>query len=207
MPSNTEIFSHIYQNSIWGKGSDKFFSGAGSHHAHYTLPYIAAINKWASQFANKLSVTDLGCGDFSIGQKIRHNFSQYTACDCVPELVEHNQNTFPDITFLCLDASQQPIPAADVIIIRQVLQHLSNKDIHAIINNVVGKFSYAIITEHMYTSSNKPNQDIETSNWTRHQIGSHVDLSSAPFNWHFPKEIIDDSHNLLTIVYTLNGTQ
>ena len=57
----------------------------------------------------------------------------YNGVDIVDELIEHNRKTFrhPNIRFHCMDAAKDNVdlPFGELLIIRQVLQHLSNADI------------------------------------------------------------------------------
>ena len=97
-----------------------------------------------------LDAVDLGCGDFNVGQRIRDCFGAYRARDVVPELIERNRRRFADldVDFACSDVAADPLPPGDLVMIRQVLQHLSNREIAAIAAKL-GQYRFAIVTEHV----------------------------------------------------------
>ena len=63
--------------------------------------------------------------------KLFDDISRQWDDDIVPQLIEHHRHTFGGdrIRFQQLDLVCDPLPAGDVCLVRQVLQHLSNKDI------------------------------------------------------------------------------
>jgi hypothetical protein len=70
---------------------------------------------------------------------------EFTGIDVVPELIEYNQQRFGarNVRFLCIDAATaNALPVADLITIRQVLQHLSNQQITHILS-LLRTYKYA----------------------------------------------------------------
>ena len=73
-------------------------------------------------------------------------------------------------------------PDGDLCLIRQVLQHLSNKQISQVLANC-GKFPYLVITEDVYNGPNvRPNLDIMHGPDNRLHRRSGVFLDRAPFS-------------------------
>ena len=147
----TELFREIYRNNYWG--SDKhhvFYSGSGSHDEKLIRPYIDEVRKFLSSFATPPVVIDLGCGDFNIGRQLADLSSMYHGCDIVEQLIEYNLGKFGQdrIRFSCLDATTQILPPGDVLIVRQVLQHLSNAAIQKVVKQFTD-FAHVILTEHI----------------------------------------------------------
>jgi hypothetical protein len=72
---------------------------------------------------------------------MRHYCGKYTACDVVPALISRNQIEFShlNVDFRCLDITHDDLPGADVAVLRQVLQHLSNAQILKIVPSWPGK--------------------------------------------------------------------
>lgn len=70
---------------------------------------------------------------------------------------------------------------ADCIILRQVLQHLSNQEIQNIIKKIV-HYKYIILTEHIPLGDFIPNKDIISGQGNRMKQGSGVHVLVAPFN-------------------------
>ena len=64
-----------------------------------------------------------------------------TAVDIVETLIERNKTLFKrdNLEFLCLDIVKDELPKADCVIIRQVLQHLSNTEIQHILKKLKAK--------------------------------------------------------------------
>lgn len=141
LKSNSEIFSEIYANNRWGKpdvAGEKFRSGGGSHEEKVIVPYINTLIPLLTNNGIR-NIVDLGCGDFWIMRHVLEALSNagynffYTGIDVVEDLISYNAERFkhPNIRFLCRDVTtdNEPLPDGDILIIRQVLQHLSNADI------------------------------------------------------------------------------
>ena len=192
--SNSEIFSEIYANNIWGKPTDvgeKFRSGSGSHDEKIILPYINTLIPLLTN-NNIRNIVDLGCGDFWIMRHVLEALSNagynffYTGIDVVEELVNYNVHRFkhPNVRFICMDAAgDEPLPDGEILIIRQVLQHLSNTDVKKILSKA-NKFKFVLVTESIYDAPDAvPNIDKQSNNHTRVQNKSGVYLEHAPFDF------------------------
>jgi hypothetical protein len=81
------------------------------------------------------------------------------------------------------------IPTGDVLILRQVLQHLSNDDISAFTQSIPRDFSYLLLTEHLPSDNDFiANRDKVSGPDIRLGIGSGVVLTKPPFNLDFKSE-------------------
>lgn len=183
------VFEKIYKEKLWTSKTDKnnfkFYSGPGSHNEKFTNEYILKVNNFLKSFENKPSVVDLGCGDFEVSSKIFQNSSNFIGCDIFPDLIEQNKKKYinDNLNFKVLDITRDQIPAADICIIRCVLQHLSNKMIQQIINNIKNKFKFLIVTEHFPNNDEFiPNIDIISGPNIRLSKNSAVDLTKPPFD-------------------------
>jgi len=157
-----DAFSQIYESGLWGGERDEYFSGLGSREPRIVGPYVDSIRAFADSFEGKLDAVDLGCGDFSVGARIRSAFNIYRAYDVVPAVVEQNKREYQglDVEFGCIDIVEQPLPPGDVVMLRQVLQHLSNAQIAKVVPKLAN-YRYAIITEHLPGSPDfRPNLDM-----------------------------------------------
>lgn len=185
-----EAFTKVYMDGLWGKsddsGKDKFYSGTGSHTGVIVSTYISAIEKYLKSLEKKPDVVDLGCGDFAVGSKIRGLCENYIACDVVEPLISFNIEKFKqlDVDFRVLDITDSDLPGGEVVFIRQVLQHLSNKQISALLLKL-NKYKRIILTEHLPASSNfVANLDKPVGAGIRlglGKYGSGVVLTEAPF--------------------------
>lgn len=179
-------FSRIYYEKMWGTDGGRFYSGAGSHLQLMTGPYIAAISGLLKSYEpQKPRLVDLGCGDFMIGKHFIKYASQYVCVDVVPEMIAGLRRAgYPDhVKFLCLDIVSDDLPDGDVCFLRQVLQHLSNKEILQVISKL-NKYKVVFFTEHYPAGSSQilPNIDIISGVNTRVRLNSAVYLGLPPFN-------------------------
>ena len=108
---------------------------------------------------------------------------KYIAIDIVETLIERNKTHFKDqnLEFQCLNIAEDKLPDADCIILRQVLQHLSNAEIIAIVKKL-SAYKYVILTEHIPMGNFIPNTDIIAGQGIRLKHNSGVDLLKTPFN-------------------------
>ena len=184
-----EVFKKIYLKKLWSpdevKKTYEFYSGIGSHYEEFTETYINEIKKFLLTFQTKPSVVDLGCGDFSIGSKLRKYCDKYIAADIFDELINSNKDKYKnlDVDFRTLDITKDQLPNGEICFLRQVLQHLSNESIQNFLNLISGKYKYLIITEHLPEGQTFiPNIDIATGPYIRIIKNSGVELTEDPFN-------------------------
>jgi SAM-dependent methyltransferase len=179
---DAEIFSEIYRKKLWGGrlllGSH---SGSGSRNPTVIVPYVRAVRNFLIEL-ERPSVLDLGCGDFYVGCQLVDYASAFIACDIVDFVIEQNRRRYPSMDFKVIDAAEDNLPKADIILIRQVFQHLSNAQILKIIPKLAA-YRYAVITEHLPGYSEfAPNLDKLTGPDHRVNFGSGVILTEPPFN-------------------------
>jgi SAM-dependent methyltransferase len=139
MPSHAEIFDDIYRNNLWHGGS-----GSGSRE-EMTREYRAFLRTFVhdNQIA---SVVDLGCGDWQIARHLDWTGIDYTGVD-VSSVVLNDTKSFAreGVRFLHANAVTDPLPAADLLIVKDVLQHWSNADILAFLPRLQN-YRLALIT-------------------------------------------------------------
>lgn len=145
--SREEVFSDIYKNKKWGGGETDFYSGGGSHIEGLVFPYVKKVNEFIEEHSIH-SVCDFGCGDFNIGLKITREDVNYFGLDIVPELVKRNNQRFGNehIKFIQADIVEDDGPDAELALVREVLQHLSNGETIQVIEKMK-KYKYVIVTE------------------------------------------------------------
>jgi hypothetical protein len=188
-----EIFTHIYRSNSWGGAPGEFNSGPGTTDPLLADPYCDCIAKLGREFGfSRLRAVELGCGDMRIGSRIRPLFASYHGVDIVKDLIEHHRQAMREVTgltFSHLNIVEDPLPEGEVCMIRQVLQHLSNVQIEAVLAKLA-QYRYVIITEHLPAPNPQivPNLDQDHGAEVRVQRNSGVYLSAPPFN--LPKSAI-----------------
>ena len=178
----------VYEKKLWGGNQTDFYSGEGSHLPEIVNPYLTAVTAFLTSFKNKLTVCDLGCGDFNIGKELKTHTKKYVAIDIVPSLIARNKEKFkaPNLEFQCLDIATDDLPSADCAILRQVLQHLSNAEIQSILRKLTA-YKYIILTEHIPEGEFVPNKDIISGQGNRLKKQSGVNILAPPFNFKVEK--------------------
>jgi SAM-dependent methyltransferase len=109
------------------------------------------------------TVVDLGCGDFRVGRRICSQTNvRYIGIDIVPALIAHHQANFSreGVEFRCANIIQDELPDGELCLIRQVLQHLSNREISCVLSRL-NKYGHLLVTEDVYHGSRtvRPNLD------------------------------------------------
>ncbi|WP_103072152.1 class I SAM-dependent methyltransferase [Aquimarina sediminis] len=178
-----DAMEQIYKMKLWGGSNSDFYSGTGSHHPEIINPYINAVTSFFTSFKEPLTICDLGCGDFNVGQNLVKHTQKYIAVDIVPELIVRNKETFKEkkIEFHCLDIAVDDLPSGDCVLLRQVLQHLSNAEVKSIVDKL-GDFKYIILSEHLPDGDFVPNRDIVSGQGIRLKKQSGLDVLAPPFN-------------------------
>jgi SAM-dependent methyltransferase len=205
-----DIFNMVYARKIWGTGDQgqlAFSSGSGSHLPLYVDPYVKAMETFFASLDHRPDLVDLGCGDFNIGSRIRPFCNRYTAIDVAADLIRDNQQKYAslDVDFRCADIIEEPLPGGEVLIIRQVLQHLSNEHIQKIVSKI-RNYRYLVLTEYIPKGTFAPNLDQATGAYSRlaRGIPSGVVLTAPPFFFAAQSErILCDVEDRNGIVRTL----
>ncbi len=178
-----DAMTQIYEMNLWGGKEFDFYSGIGSHEPKIINPYLDVLITFLNAHNKSLVVCDLGCGDFNIGKHLTTYSKKYIAVDIVENLINRNKTLYKEdnLTFYCLDIAKEALPPGDCIILRQVLQHLSNKEIEKVTKKIA-VYKYIILTEHIPLGNFTPNKDIISGQGIRIKQNSGVNLLEAPFN-------------------------
>jgi len=173
----------VYERKLWGGNNSNFYSGLGSHQLDIVKPYIAVVISFLKSFKTPITLCDLGCGDFNVGNQLVKYAKKYIAIDIVAPLIVFNKEKFKEsnLEFHCLDIAVADLPLGDCAIVRQVLQHLSNTEVQAILHKLLN-FKYLILTEHVPEGDFIPNKDIISGQGIRLKKKSGINLLVPPFN-------------------------
>ncbi len=142
-----QTFQEVYADGLWGSlEGQSYFSGIGSVGEFaeiYTHTLAAIIRDLATKFGEKTTIVDLGCGDFRVAQHLLKLLPpvHYIGCDVVPGLVAENNKLFgdPRISFRHVDIVSGSIPEGHIYLLREVLQHLPNRDVATVLSKLMGR--------------------------------------------------------------------
>ncbi len=162
--SSSEIFTDIYQREVWGSGS-----GGGST-PEYLGAYIALV-EWLIKVCRPATVLDIGCGVGWIANRINWQDCLYIGIDVVRDVVEQARPRISGEVYV-LDAITDTLPPADLVLLKEVTQHLDNASITTIIEKLR---SYPLVL-HCSAWREEVNQEISTGGFRS------VDLSKPPFS-------------------------
>src|SRR5687768_1532620 len=111
---------------------------------------------------------------------------RYIGADLLPELIQDNarRHTHPRREFRVLDLLSSPLPAADLVLCRDCLVHLSFADIgRAIANLRAARATYLLTTTF---PEQTVNEEIRTGDWRP------LNLETGPFHWPAPQELLNE---------------
>ena len=179
-------FSYIYKNSYWQNKINGSKSGSGSNDSS-TKNITYALNKFIYEKKIK-SILDIPCGDWNWMKKINLDNISYLGCDIVDEAISENNRNFSsnNIKFETKNIISDKLPDAELIIVRDLLVHLEDKDILNVINNIKrSRFNFLAITSYDHTLQNS--KGTVDDNWRP------LNLTIEPFNLREPDLKLDDS--------------
>ena len=172
-----QIFSEIYERGLWGFNSyGEGWSGGGSSF-ETTETYRNFLQLFLELFKIE-SVVDLGCGDWEFSKHVNWGNIHYMGFDVVETVIQKNQQKYKkkNINFICADALNYDFPSADLLLCKDVLQHLTNRDI-LLISSQFKKYKYCLITNGVdFDTQSSTNPDIERGDYRP------LDLTKPPFN-------------------------
>jgi 2-polyprenyl-3-methyl-5-hydroxy-6-metoxy-1,4-benzoquinol methylase len=171
-------FTGVYRNRVWlNERETGSLSGLGSE-----LACTESIRKSLPAVLRSLGtevLVDVGCGDFTWMKELSLA-CRYIGVDIVTHLIEENTQRYASETrtFQVLDATTAPLPAADTVLCREVLFHLSFADIRRLIGRVERCGARHLIAT--IDRSVQLNADIASGDFRR------LNLMKAPFRFPAP---------------------
>ncbi len=165
-----EAFEEVYRDGRWGFGS-----GHGSI-PRATVEYRNFLEEFLR--ANRVRrVLDYGCGDWQIGRLVDWQEATYCGVDIVPHVVERDRREYakPGVEFIVTPDDPSDLPEADLLVCKDVLQHIPNAEIQAFLDRVVPRFPIALIINDAAVNPEELNAEIAAGEWRP------VDIRKAPF--------------------------
>ncbi|MGL4512494.1 MAG: hypothetical protein ACRCT8_05335 [Lacipirellulaceae bacterium] len=166
----TTRFDRIYATNEWGNGS-----GDGSRAVH-TRGYVAFLERFLAE-RRVSSVVDLGCGDWQFSRDVDWGAAEYRGYDLVASVIETNRARYakPGVSFHVYSGDPAQVPGADLLIVKDVLQHLSNDTIRGLMP-LFARFRYALVTNCVSPRGETLNEDVPDGGFRQ------LDLRAAPFS-------------------------
>lgn len=181
-----QAFSEIYRQNTW-RGVSR--SGIGSDPAQMA-PYLSALKGTLDELCID-SVVDVGCGDWAFSRHVDWRDIRYVGVDVVPEAVATLRGQFQrdSVSFVCANALKDTLPDAELLVMKDVLQHWPTESVKSFLASKLSGFRYALLTNDIAQyerfgwrrgfatkSLGNLNGDIEMGGWRP------IDLRAAPFN-------------------------
>jgi SAM-dependent methyltransferase len=170
-------FTDIYKRGAWSKNEQgEGISGWGSQ-PDVCQGYIRFIEHFMRE-KNIRTVVDAGCGDWLFSRFVDWSNVTYIGFEVVESLVARNNALFANdhISFVHADFLTIDLPPADLLLCKDVLQHLCHEDIVRFLPQLK-KYKYCLITNDLPVNSlPQPNPDTPTGEYRK------LDLSQPPFN-------------------------
>ena len=213
----SEAFDEIYRKKMWQQGES--LSGSGSE-GKWSDDYVRTVREYITRHKCKI-IVDFGCGDFKVGSRLADLSSKYLAFDISKEIILRNRTEYEHLTnvmFSNQDITKDSIPKCDLLLVRQVFQHLTNEQISQALSNIENStVGHVLITEHTYKPGPAFAANIDMKSHsvrTRVSNKSGVDIGAPPFSR--PREIVAvfepgvenlAEANSVLCVYRLTGTK
>jgi SAM-dependent methyltransferase len=166
-------FTDIYQKNEWGFGS-----GVGSLPIN-NIQYMEFVQSFIEE-SGIGSVVDFGCGDWQFSRFMNWNNARYMGVDLVESVVEGNRKAFerPGVSFELFKGLNQ-LPTADLLLCKDVFQHLPNGLVQEYMAAFKQKFKFLLITNDDRPES-QVNHDIDAGGWRP------IRLEQSPFSERAP---------------------
>lgn len=168
-----DVFSRKYSsvNSDW-----QGHSGPGSD-PNYTIGYRGFLETFIRS-NNIKTVVDIGCGDWQFTKYINFDGVNYLGLDVVDPVIMANQERYGgrNISFGRMPEQLSEAPQAQLLIIKDVLQHLTEQNIRSFIEIVLPKFQHCLLTNSYRRIQTPVNTPIRDGGFRC------LDLSASPFN-------------------------
>ncbi|WP_394953714.1 methyltransferase [uncultured Helicobacter sp.] len=161
------LFDVVYETNYWGSGS-----GSGSNE-NLCRDYVAFLQEFFKTH-NITSIVDAGCGDWQFSKNIDFSGITYQGFDVASFVINANTPRYSkdNISFHLYDGDFSKLPSADLLICKDVLQHLPIAKIKEFIT-ILPRFKYALITNDIGANNNT--EILPTQ-------GRTLDLREDPFN-------------------------
>jgi SAM-dependent methyltransferase len=180
-----DAFRHIYETDHWNGGSGEGSAVDATEAYRRVLETVVASS-------DVRTIVDAGCGDWQFSRLVDWAGKRYTGLDIVPEVVGANRAAFArgTVDFVAADIRTGQLPAADLLVCKDVLQHWDVRSVEQFLTRNLGRYRYALLTNDLasvHIAAEMLNADIPIGHWRT------LDLERPPFGlgaqWRFDFDI------------------
>lgn len=174
------VFSDIYRTNRWGSPESR--SGEGS-----SMRQTGVLRDALPGLLHRHGVgtlLDIPCGDFHWMSAVPLDGVKYTGADIVPDVIENNLTRYrvPGRGFIVADLCSSPLPASDMVFVRDCMVHLPFKMIAAAVSNLHASGSRLLMATTF--PATQVNRDIALGDFRP------INLQAPPFNFPPPIELL-----------------
>jgi len=173
-------FTEVYEKALWG--DDETRSGWGSKRDGGHVQTALEILRMVIPKYDILSIADIPCGDFNWQPLFLNDHAQvgYIGYDIVGSMIVDNKRKNPSREFRQLDITKEVPAKADLILCKDMLNHLTYADIRRAIGNMKRSSSTYLLASNDFTFPQNVDVVNEGSN------DRPVDILKAPLSYPSP---------------------
>jgi SAM-dependent methyltransferase len=143
-------FDDIYSRGGWGG----LGSGPGSL-PHNARPYVEYVANLLQRHSVR-TVVDVGCGDWQMWPAgTFDNINKYVGFDIVQSFIERNRAVFQSsrYEFHVADATRISLPPGDLLLCKEVLQHLPNVEVRRFLESAIRAYRIVVVCDDIWIGS------------------------------------------------------
>jgi SAM-dependent methyltransferase len=168
------IFNRIYNTGLWRANITDVLDPNIEPNSQIYRPFVENFIK----NQRIISVMEIGCGNWETLKGIDLSGVDYTGVDVSDVVLSlAKQNAPPGTKLLNVNAVYDPLPTAELLLMKDVLQHWSNDDVLRFLPKMHG-YDYALITNGFVLGNESLNVNIDQ------ETGGFrpIDLTKEPFS-------------------------
>lgn len=188
IPDDVKKFTYIYKKKYWKSGKDGSLSGSGSD-KKASKNLVNGLNNFIRENTIQ-SILDVPCGDWTWMSEVRLQNLEYTGGDIVEDIINNNRVKYSrdNVSFRKINLMDDDLISCDLLIVRDLLVHLKNKDILKCLENIKKyDIKYIGLTHYPNTKYNK--NTFWGDRWRP------LNMLKEPFNIFQPDYILSDASN------------
>jgi hypothetical protein len=178
--TSAEFFTYVYEANVWLDTESR--SGIGSRRDSRSVADTMEALEMMYQTRGVRTISDIPCGDFNWMPLFlsKHSDVDYQGYDIVAPLIKRNRAEFPNTKFNLFDIVADVPPKTDLILCKDLLNHLSFDDVRRALSNMKASGSTWLIASNNFGFRNVE-LEMNLAGATR-----HLDICQRPLNYPAP---------------------